>query len=229
MIGAFELPATFPVLLSGNKTIKVYPGIKSGGSVSLRIEYPFYKYYSIDSTLIPNKITTLSPTVSYWEDTKFAWIEDFEDPSISLDTSLGDVTINRTQDKSLVFEGTTSGKISLTKQKPKFIGISTDNFTLDRNTGKKFMEMNYNTETTLGVILMSYNSSGVIAETPIVFLFSTNKTGKSEWNKIYIDVTDALEQTFIGEYYKIKLTADITSSELNEATILLDNIKLLHF
>ncbi len=42
-IGAFELPAMFPVLAMGNQKLEIRPGIKVNGISSTRAPYPFYK------------------------------------------------------------------------------------------------------------------------------------------------------------------------------------------
>ena len=43
LIGAFELPATIPVLAEGKHKLEIRPGIKLNGISSTRAPYPFYQ------------------------------------------------------------------------------------------------------------------------------------------------------------------------------------------
>lgn len=86
--GAFELPASFPVLKSGQSIIRIQPGIKLNGIAETRAPYPFFDTISIPASLTrENELELETLTASYKASTVFAWMEDFEDPSISMDTT----------------------------------------------------------------------------------------------------------------------------------------------
>lgn len=78
LIGPFELPMKAPVLEEGEQTVEIFAGIDDNGVISLPEVYPFYNRYKINKTLIAGEAITIEPNIVYDEDTKFAFIEDFE-------------------------------------------------------------------------------------------------------------------------------------------------------
>ena len=79
LIGAFELPATIPILSSGKQQLTIVAGVKNNGFTAQRIRYPFYKAYDTDIELVPANVDTVVPVFSYYESLSFQWLEDFED------------------------------------------------------------------------------------------------------------------------------------------------------
>ena len=61
LVGAFELPAEFPVLEEGTHNISVGGGILLNGISSTRTEYPMYRFYESTVSLIPEQTTTVNP------------------------------------------------------------------------------------------------------------------------------------------------------------------------
>ena len=95
-IGAFELPATIPILMTGVHTVTIKPGIKIDGISELRSIYPFYMPYTASMNLVAgiNNAIKINPTVVYSSSTIFQWEEDFEQ-GISIDSAnFSDTTIN---------------------------------------------------------------------------------------------------------------------------------------
>lgn len=229
LIGVFELPITFPVLATGKNSIKIGAGVKNSGAVLIRTEYPFFeRYVNNDLDFRKDSTITIIPTVKYSRDVNFVWMENFEDPGISIDPLSGSAPINRSQDVAKLFEGNASGSIHLTPALPNFLGLSNSSFVLPTGGDKVFLEMNYNTTTDLSVILYANTPSGA-DENLVLYLYPTNKTGTYEWNKIYIDLTDALNQLNTGINYKIKLSASITDDGVSDGEVLIDNLKLIHY
>ena len=64
-LGAFELPCRIPVLESGEKNIRIYPGVNESGQQALRVRYPFYTDYNINATLIQDSAIIIEPLTSY--------------------------------------------------------------------------------------------------------------------------------------------------------------------
>jgi len=78
-LGTVSLPATVPVLATGEVKVTLDPVIKANGSsFSLEI-YPFYKRVETNAMLEPNAIDTIVPVTNYEGDLKFRFIEDFEE------------------------------------------------------------------------------------------------------------------------------------------------------
>ncbi|NTW33304.1 MAG: hypothetical protein HGB12_11900 [Bacteroidetes bacterium] len=222
LIGAFELPVTFPVLWSGTHTITVYAGIKVNGIAQLRAIYPFYAPYLINTKLVPDSIININPLVTYTTSTDFEWSESFEDGGISLvKTIYSDTTLEQTSDSSKVFEGNYSGIIHLDNNKNLFECKTIDSFVLPFSDVPVFLELNYKTNESIYV--------GIIANTPsgsesrgVLYL---NKS--DVWNKVYINLKSAVNEytdaTDFQIFFHVEKTDGAQTSE-----ILLDNIKLVH-
>lgn len=240
LIGAYEVPATIPVIASGKQKITVIAGIKKNGIQSARINYPFYDQYNTELTLIPNDTIDFSedqentvvindhycPVVSYFSDGLIFWNERFEDPGVQFEsTNPGNNDISITQDPSLVFnynpdansQGT--GIIELTSSDPYFEIRSTHEF--NPSSGREvYLEFNYLSTCTLQV--------GVYEMAPEV----TKVLGKgvfpnSNWSKIYIELTGEIAERVNATSYSIFIEGLIDNDE-SEGTVLLDNIKLVY-
>ncbi len=219
-VGAFELPVTFPVLYSGNHRITVRAGIKMNGISSTRTQYPFLTSFTQDADLQSGGTITLDPTVSYFSNTIFDWIEDFEGSGFKfLKSPHGtDTVIKTTTVSSEVFEGLKSGATGLDGSHGLFEAVSSTALNIPKNT-PVFLEMNYrcNQEFAVGVYASNSNS-------PLVSLY-INAT--DDWNKIYVNLSDAVNTTgfnppftfFIGMAKDANVAAPV---------LYIDNLKILH-
>ncbi|HRS54383.1 MAG TPA: hypothetical protein P5250_06725, partial [Bacteroidales bacterium] len=137
IIGAFELPATIPILKTGYHKITIKPGIQLNGTAATRSIYPFYNPIELNIQLVEDQILDLGTlTTTYNNNTKFAWKEDFEQAGITIDpSSKSDTNIKKITDPNKVFEGNGSGIINLDNIKSIFEGISNVAYTLP-NDGK---------------------------------------------------------------------------------------------
>jgi len=89
LIGAFELPAMVPVLMQGSHEVVVRAGIKNNGISNTRVPYPFYSSILRENFMLaPDSISVLNASVGYFDNTVFAWMEDFESPIISIEETL---------------------------------------------------------------------------------------------------------------------------------------------
>jgi hypothetical protein len=230
--GAFELPASFPVLKSGHTIIRIQPGIKLNGIAETRAPYPFFDTISIPVTLTKeNKVELGHLTAQYKPSTVFAWDEDFETSSISLDTtSRSSVKLYRVGDPSLssTFPGEINhyvGKAEITNDSVIFECVSHDSFvfskTLPEEKDYVFLELNYKTNTPLTVGLFIYGTQ-IVQQGVVVINPSTN------WNKIYVNLTPTVLLNMDATKFKVYFAAMKTTGADN-AEIFIDNIKLLHF
>ncbi len=222
-IGVFELPAEFPVMETGEQKIIIKAGIKKNGISASRTIYPFYEAYEIEKVLEANKITKISPKISYKEETIFDWIEDFESAGISLDTVNSNSSLMEKIDSS-VFEGQYSGFTGIKIEDSLFQFKTINKFEKPTNYSETYLEMNYknNTEFVIGLI---YETETSIKTIPVIYL---NK--KENWNKIYINLTQTFESyTEIKTYNLFFGYAKGEEDEIIEAKFYWDNFKLLHF
>ena len=222
LIGAFQLPARFPVLKQGSHSLMVLPGVKKDGISSTRIAYPFYQAVYKTINLVPDSTLNVGTlTTTYSTRAKFLWKEDFDDVAITLDTTAATTEkIKQTTADSLILEGLHSGIVNLDTTDAVFEAVSHSTFTIPNS--EVFLEMNFNVNTyiTVGVYVTVF---GVVSQVPIITLNPTN----NKWKKIYIDLTTTLNAysgaTKFRVYYYLKNTTG------DDYRILLDNIKLLSF
>jgi len=222
LIGAFELPAKFPVLWSGAHTITVKPGIKVNGISSSRAIYPFYSTYIINTTLVEDSVVKICPVVTYTSSVVFKWSESFEDGGVSLvKTIFSDTIIEKTSDASKVFEGNYSGVVHLNNDKKLFECKTIDSYFLPKGDVPTFLELNYKSNESIFVGIIANNSSQ--SESRGVLYINKSDV----WNKIYINLKTAVNEFPNSTEYQIFFHVENTAETVN-SEILLDNIKLVH-
>jgi hypothetical protein len=230
--GAFELPATFPVLKAGDMEVKILPGIKLNGMAETRAAYPFFNPITVPVSLSHEKTADiLSRATTYDSRTVFAWLEDFEDPNVSIDTtSRSEIKLYRSGDDSLNYyfpgEGNSFvGKATIQKDSVLFECASHDDFVFPEYfsdlESSVFLELNYKTNCPFTVGLIVYGSQ--TTHKPVAVI---NPSGV--WNKIYINFTPTVLLNTAGIKYRVYINAQ---KEVGGPTaeIYFDNIKLLHF
>jgi len=226
LVGAFELPATIPVLARGKQKLEIRPGIKLNGIGGTRVPYPFYQPYTLsDFNFIEDSVVKLNPVTSYYNTTNFAWIEDFENASISIEkTSQSDTSIYKTNPinspEALLSEfSSCSGVISLDEQKSGFKLASFNAFILPGGGNPVMLEIDYKCTERIGVGLFA-EINGTIVDLPLVVI------NRSEnWNKIYINLGPNVSAYNEASNFKIYFEGNINEGD---AKYYLDNIKLVY-
>jgi hypothetical protein len=223
LVGAFQMPSTFPVLKSGRQLVSLWAGIKMNGIASSRIRYPFFQPDTMYVDLSEGKIINLSPSTTYYPSTVFVWMENFEQGGISMEkTAKSDTNMIRISDPQLVFEGGFSGAVYLDDAHP-LVEVSTiDAWSLPRDGTPVFLEMNYKTNNLFTVGVYGINSSTIIQQ-PVIVLnhFDT-------WNKIYINLTPTVDGMTSAAEYKIFIGAT-KEDGVAQPAIYIDNMKLVRF
>lgn len=222
LVGAFELPAKVPVLAEGNHKVVVYAGIKLNGISATRVAYPFYKPIVKENyRLAPDSICIINESTTYYDNTKFSWMEDFESSVSIQETNQSDTVIQRTQNPLKVFEGNWSGLVNLTDGKVLYEGASDISYDLPGAGQPVFLEVNYkiNNVVTFGLFAQGYTN---IRQDAILNLNVTD-----EWKKIYINYTPAISRNGSAVDYKV-FFGSVLSGETTSAELIIDNIKLVH-
>ena len=244
-IGAYELPAVFPVLAKGVTEVRVDPGIKLNGIAALRTPYPFYKSIVQDVMLVEGEEVNLNSdtmfmgdeyvlytmTTTYYSNLEFVWMEDFEDPSISLDSTSKSLTdMGRTEPANspeafLASYSKYSGVMALTEDK-YLIDVATnvgnsDGFILPKVGEFIFLEFDYKNN--------NYFTTGYYAreEAQIIQHPVLNMNPTSEWKKIYVNLTPGVSSQINAIDFNIFFGA-YKETVVSEPRILIDNIKLIH-
>jgi len=222
LIGAFQLPARFPVLAKGEHNLKLLPGIKLNGIAATRMAYPFYSpveltvdLAELDTFAVGTKKTT------YLSTTVFDVIEDFEGFDVSFDTTnRSEVALLLTEPgDTLTFEGNHSGMVKMDTVDQFFECVNDKDF--DIPYAPVFLEMNFRTNNVFVVGVYLYGIT-TIQQVPIVYL---NPTG-NEWKKIYINLTNTLNAYSNMQKFRVFISA-IQSPAVSNALILMDNIKVV--
>ena len=227
LIGAFELPATIPILARGKQKLEIRPGIKLNGIGGTRVPYPFYQPYTVqDFNFIEDSIRKINPVTSYYNTVGYAWLEDFEGTSISLsktaqsDTSIYKTTPINNPEAFLSEFSSYSGIVNLTPDKNSFKIASFNAFILPGNGSPVMLEVDYKCDRSFGVGMFA-SISGTIVDIPLIVV------NKSEtWNKIYINLGPNISAYTSASDFKVYFESSVFDD--NEASYYFDNIKLIY-
>ncbi|MEI6764914.1 MAG: hypothetical protein WCM76_04685 [Bacteroidota bacterium] len=221
LIGIFELPAKFPVLKEGEHDLIIKPGIKVNGISNTRAYYPFYKQYEATVTFVKGEVMSIHPVVTYYPD-MVNWVEDFEGGGQTIETtSTDDTAMIKCSDPTQVFEGSYSGMVHLTASKPHFFGITMDEYVLPATGAPVFLEMNYKTNCKIYVGMYAYYQGN----TTRIETIRLNEM--PEWNKIYINLTETLQQQPNASGWKVYLDMYRPDS-IDSPVAYFDNLKLVY-
>ncbi len=233
LIGAFELPSYhIPILLEGSHKLSLYPGIEYNGVSGTRGPYLFIEpaEYPEFNLIVDSIISISPPQVKYYSSTVLTWDEDFETSSIDLEpTPDSDTTLQFFHhDPIHPLYGNASGAGYLTGNYTILEVISEDpdrpeGFELPSNSTPVFVEIDYNTNNSFIVGLFIIEVGIQITQHPVVVI---NPSG-GEWKKIYVNLTPTVNENYNADYFKVFIRMD-KSSDVENATLLLDNIKLIY-
>jgi len=221
LIGGFELPATIPVLNAGEKNIKVAAGVLQNGINATRAIYPFFRFHDTTATLARGQTLTLRPRVEYFTSVTYAWLENFENPGLSLNDMPGAPFTNIFKKDTIpghAFEGNGCGYVRLDADTFECRVQSSGNYDLPTDGHPVYLELHYkcNNPFVVGMMTDQNEARPWITVNP-----------SATWNKIYIDLTSTASQQPIANTFKIYFAMP-KQSDVSVAEIFLDNIKLLH-
>jgi hypothetical protein len=233
LIGAFELPAKhIPILLEGKHKLSLYPGIKYNGISGTRGPYLFVEpaEYPEFNLVIDSVIKVDPPQVKYYSSTVLPWYEDFETgiihlkPTANSDTSLQFYPYDPIHPDYGNASG--AGYLTGTYLTLELTSEDEDNpmgFELSTNSAPVVVELDYNTNNPFIVGLIIIEVGIQITQHPVLVI---NPTG-GVWKKIYVNLTPTVNDNSNADYFKVFIRAD-KSSDVENATILLDNVKLIY-
>jgi hypothetical protein len=224
LIGAFELPATIPVLASGINKLEIRPGIKLNGISATRVPYPFYKpYINEEFRFVEDSTTHINPVLTYYDNTVMPLNDDFDRASISLEkTGKSDTTIFKTTQNALYSEYSAhSGLVHLLDEIKTFELATADLYQLPGQGRPVFLEIDYKCDNPFGVGLFVDEFSTIIVS-PLIVVNSSEK-----WNKIYINLGPTISLYGNGARFKVFIEGRLNEGD-TEARFYFDNIKIVH-
>ncbi len=225
--GAYELPASIPLLMDGSHKIELMPGIILNGIAGTRSISPFFTTTVVTADFSPGQTYSYAPTSFYKSEVKLPWNnrgeEDFEIGGVSFDT-LPQSSAGMSRSQEEVFEGNFSGCISMNSTENYFVAQSNTEFVLPKNGSGVVLEMhikNPNAALVVGMYI-TLNDGTVISVDHL-----TINSG-AEWRKLYINFTEMVSYYTNAKNYRLTLKSGLPSGQVS-AKIYIDNIKLVHF
>lgn len=246
LLGAFQLPATIPVLKKGSCKVMLRPGVLFNNQSYQRHAYPFYN--SIEKTVVFQEDSTTSLTglkTTVTNTTRFWLNETFEDANFSFQIyngkGKGTFAQKRTNEMSvetpMSLYGANVAYIGLTK--PANVGDSTQFCTIISKEAFNnlpfnqdiFVEIDYCSNNKF-VVGIQCNNGGALEHYDIA---GGGATEDFQWRKIYVDITRRVTQQLNSGCtdFKIYIMSYIEAANnggfvKDEATIYLDNIRLVY-
>lgn len=227
MLGAYNLPASIPILKNGPTEITFRAGVKKDGIASQRVFYPFFKVYKETIHLEAGVIDTIVPNFEYLETIQFAsnMTEQFNDLSINYSpTSSSDTSFVVTTDD--IFEGTSSGKVSLSSSQSIW-QVESQNDELPA-THEIWAELNYKGNNSFSVGIIPYvNENRVGPEHALIVKDTKDENGIPQWNKIYISLSDEAGGYGLATSFRFYLEILKDDQDVNPE-VYFDNIIIVH-
>jgi hypothetical protein len=217
--GVFPIGSIMPVLGTGNSKITLFAGIKNNGISATRLPYEFYQGHVINQYFESGKTYTFSPVFEYLTGAVFPTqgCEDYEGSGVKY-FSVGDSSTLVISDINKVFGGIgNSVFMSMSNSKPTSQIKTSTSMSLPVGGTPIYLELNYKCNQPFEV--------GVIAgSTEVRPALTVNSS--PEWNKIYIQLSQAVSTQPTYNYYDIYIKAT-KQSDVPTPEIYIDNIKLV--
>lgn len=222
-LGVFDVPSTFPVLISKDSKLTVGPGVVYSGLKNYQALYPFYAFDTMTLKVNPGEVTNFKPKTNYVDGLNFPFKEDFEVgnkfvrlvPDYEQDTSLA-----RTSDVDKVFEGGGSGYIYLDGAHPSCQMINNTAFKIP--IGTTYLELDFKCSVPFEIGLFANRANGSQD-----YRYFQGFNPKNEWTKIYVAL-ESYTNAFQGKEYLLMLKAVLPEGQAN-GYVLMDNLKIVTY
>ncbi len=230
-LGIHEVPSRVPILLEGEHTLDVFPGINENGISSFPNTYSPLKFDEITLDLVPGEIDTVVIQATYRDNLSFPIVEPFESElQVFRNDVDGDAETKIALSDIGAFEGNRSAQIILTKDHPRIDVASNRSSVLPPDGSPVFLEMNYRTELEFAIGVY-WNTIGSGQQSS----FTNFINPKEDWNKVYISLSDIfnfiISESGVTDW-QIGISAQlpIENGDFIDETrnIWIDNIKLIH-
>lgn len=219
--GAYPLGAKMPVMLADGKAkIEVLAGIKKDGISATRINWALYEPVKLDTTASSGENLIRNFSFKYKDAVVFKWLESFELPGFSLiKSSISDTTFKVHTNDEHVFEGNKSIELGLAGSAllAQLESAVAYDLPMGASSGNVYLELDYKGNSAFEVHVAT---NGLLT-------YALTINPKENWNKIYIQLSDAINTINSSSYKKIviKLARNQT---IAEQKIYLDNLKLVY-
>lgn len=214
--GAYELPATIPILQKDSNNLKIFAGIKDNGITSTRVRYHFYKSYEEDVFLVEDSVVEITPTFSYTNNSIIE-SENFEGVGTNIDT-----TLSSEIDFEVITEnGNKLAYVLLSGGNHVFEAATEDFEGLPQAGSPVYLELDYQSNHT-ALIGAYVNYSQTVVNKDLVWV-----SPKEDWNKIYINMTKTVSEAIDNESIKFYINMFRTDTT-EDAWMKFDNLKIIY-
>jgi len=227
LLGVFPIPATVPILAEGETDLRILPGIHQAGILARPAIYPFYEPTRLNRTLTPGKIDTLPIVTQYLSPDKIQL-------ELNITFDAGNILTDDLDEDSTTFvqivpEGAegAGGLLFVTDTSSNLSVGNNTLFSLPANGSEVYIEMEYHNDTNFSVWMRGHKLNGQGDIRPISVI-----NVKEDWNKIYIPLREFVQANKWTNYQfvlNLKLSDTEIANGKKEASVYLDNIKLLRF
>lgn len=230
-LGVFELPCVFPVIDEGTHDFIIFAGIQDNGINKTRVRYAFYKSYELTAELVIGDTLLVEPSITYKDNVKIAFLEDFEDAGISLvkgptsDTDM--VFVDKADYPEIVKYGNKCGALFLTASDSIYTG-ATQSY-MDLPIGEEvYFEIDYrnNNSLAMGVIATYYD--GTTSEHTPLTIMNPQTDGSEIWKKLYIPLSLDVGYEINASSFEFYFLGVLDATNAL-AKIYVDNIKVVHY
>ncbi|MGE5356483.1 MAG: hypothetical protein ACM3PT_09645 [Deltaproteobacteria bacterium] len=224
LAGTFSKNRLIPIIHENeNVKISIVAGIRTNGNKQDFQQYFLLNSIDFDIIFSEGKIDTLDALFSYSKNSRFVFIEDFENGNIFTVDIDKNPSTSVSISKNDVHSGLNCGKIILDKTNNTIeVTSSAEFFQLPLSGNSVYLELDYKCSTNFVIGLTGKeNSNGKEYNSDVILL-----TKKENWNKLYLNLTDIIRKSGLG-LYKIYFRAEHDNTN-EKSEISLDNIKLIY-
>lgn len=240
VIGIYELPATFPVILgTGPQKVTLLPAMNLNGISSLRTIYSAVKPIELQLDIQPDdyldtlRFSPAALSTTYQSFYELEIIENFDQAGLNFQKlNNSDTTLERINNPDSTFSYTPpyqtqpegngqAGLISLTKARPQAEFSSISTYNLPEGLQNVFVEINYRNTIPFSIGLVAITPTGERRQITVTL------TPQQTWNKLYLDLITEYNAFPDATGYKLYLRAQLPASQ-SQGRIYLDNLKLLY-
>lgn len=218
-VGIFELPATVPILSSGNTVnVDIRAGVRDNGIQLSARQYPFYKTLNYTFDFIANETIELDLTYEYVDNVQFTINENFELGNVFFDDVDGNPlsTISRSNETPY---GSFCGKSEVSADLSRFEQATSEVYLTNVfQSSEVYLEIDYKCDVSFIVGYIGYRNS-VKSTIGVITLFE-----EEEWSKLYLDMSADLNSGVFDEYQLVIAGAGTNQ----DGNIWIDNVRIVH-
>lgn len=208
-LGAYELPANFPVLKEGSVRFVVSAGVEQSGQSGFRVIYPFYNTDTFTLKADPAQQYSRNPSFKYIDGCEFKFVDDFNTGSIFTGFQQELDTLHNNYCATLTVTATDSNEMATTID------------AIDLPEGQEiWLEFDYKCAMPFYVGYYG-EGGGTVLQIPVVFV-----NAQSTWNHMYVKLSEPIAATD-APTYRIYFEA-LRVFGTDGGKVYIDNVRLVH-